>query len=443
MSWLAEGGSLARSTCRIEGVRAIKASPSVVSLKGGSKWSPLWCHSETDAGHTAHSCRWSRIVFERKLIVLAVVRGEEGCTGVACDLHWRCSENIYNLARRGHCLPKVDARPNQPARPMWSSTSLLVLGLTTRYLPRVSFTTRFVSSRAPAPTCQAAHLSITPPTDEDLQTLSRQLGNQADNICGVGLRCKHGFPQAFAFDPTGRNLFQGNKKRRSKLESGMFRLSCPKLVQAIDEWEAQGAVRLVNEEVIASAVANSAAATDDGVDGDDAVARNQLRVAYSRVALGPNLAALLEQAHSGHAAARHELLGERLPTLLADAAADGPEQLAIVEHVLGSGVAGQTRTKTDIKCVHAQVADGLCRSNANGVATELLQRLEERGVDVRGDGVCMSQCNPAISEDEARQSFWYEPIKNKWKLRKRNAMRRERSMARREADGEEPEAGSV
>ena len=94
-----------------------------------------------------------------------------------------------------------------------------------------------------------------------------------------------------------------------------------------------------------------------------------------------------------------------------------------METVLASGIAGQTRSKTDIKCVHAQIADGLCRSNANGVAVELMRRLEERGGAMADGDVCKAQCDLALPEGEARNTWWYEPVKNKWKLRKKQARR--------------------
>ena len=204
---------------------------------------------------------------------------------------------------------------------------------------------------------EKAKLSLTPPTAEDVRVIEeRQLGHRMSNIVGVGGRCKHGYPQAFAFDPIDRVKHKNGKwhHRKSRIEGGMFRLSCPLLVKAVDEWEAQGAVREVNAEVEAS------------------VAGPQ-----------PDLVKMLDEAHAAHAAARHVIIGERLSQLMRDAEADGPQQLKTVRHVLSSGVAGQTRSKADIKCVHAQLADGLCRSNSNDVANVLMDRLTERGAQVR------------------------------------------------------------
>ena len=84
--------------------------------------------------------------------------------------------------------------------------------------------------------------------------------------------------------------------RKSRLESGLFRLTCPLLVKAVDEWEGEGAVVSINEEVRASVA--------DGQDGASAT--------------GDSLAARLDEAHRDHAAARLALIGDRLPDVLAE-----------------------------------------------------------------------------------------------------------------------------
>ena len=112
------------------------------------------------------------------------------------------------------------------------------------------------------------------------------------------------------------------------------------------------------------------------------------------------------------------------------AAADGEEQSRITEMMLASGIAGQTIGKIDVKCVHAQLADHLCRSESNGVAAELLRRLELRGTEVDGNEACRVQCDLAVPEAEAREVWWYEPSKNKWKLRKEKQRRKAEKDAR-------------
>jgi hypothetical protein len=68
---------------------------------------------------------------------------------------------------------------------------------------------------------------------------------------------------------------------------------------------------------------------------------------------------------------------------------------------------------------HAQLADYLCRSGDNGVGALIVDRLEKRGVSVDGDDFCRNQCDLCTPVAEAMQGWWYEPSKNKWKLRKR------------------------
>lgn len=72
----------------------------------------------------------------------------------------------------------------------------------------------------------------TPPelTPSALKSIEeRQLCHQITSAGGPHKPCSHGFPQAFVFHPSKRVL-----------NSGLFRLSCPLLVKAVDEYEAAG-----------------------------------------------------------------------------------------------------------------------------------------------------------------------------------------------------------
>ena len=170
-------------------------------------------------------------------------------------------------------------------------------------------------------------------------------------------------------DPVERKTFDTNRKVR--LESGLFRLSCPLLVKAIDEWERKGAVADINAEL----------ATCEG----DAA----------------ELAAHLDEAHAEHSLARKEIVGDRLERVRHEAQEQGSE--IALDRVLDSGIAGQTRSKLDIKCVHAQLADHLCRSGSNKLASELIGRLEARGTPVSGDDNCCAQCDVRVPETQARR----------------------------------------
>lgn len=85
----------------------------------------------------------------------------------------------------------------------------------------------------------AAELELTPPTVEDLRCIEeRQLRHKAGDVVAVSPPCRHGFPQAFAFHPVGY-----------KISSGLFRLSCPLLVKAIDKLEEDGGLEDVNDQL--------------------------------------------------------------------------------------------------------------------------------------------------------------------------------------------------
>ena len=272
---------------------------------------------------------------------------------------------------------------------------------------------------------EAGPLSLWHATTDDRRVIEeRQLEHQV-NLLAVGTRCKHGCPQAFAYDSLSRPGAmvgqKGGRKARAKprsipLESHMFRLSCPLLVKAIDEWEREGAVHELNERVASDASGGLAAALDD--------------------------------AHRGHSAARRGLFGARLAVRLEEAPPTASD-LKAVEHILTSGIAGQSPGKSDVKCLHAQAADYLCRGGDNRIGAMVLEGLEARGVDptgdptpaacnpmqpyasrlqpcahtpattcIPGDDSCCNQCDLRTPTDEAHEGWWYSPMKNKWKLRK-------------------------
>jgi len=202
-------------------------------------------------------------------------------------------------------------------------------------------------------------------------------------VLGAGASCRHGYLQAFAWNPV---QLEGPDNKLTRIHSSLFRLSCPLLVKAIDEWEAQGAVKSINEEAR----------------GDES----------------GKLAADLNTAHLQHIVARKEVIGDNLEVAMANASAT---QAQVMENIMASGIAGQTLEKTDIKCLHAQVADTLCRSRSNKIGELILERLAARGVDVDGNDGCCEQCNPAVAAEQAK--FWYVPKKNKSKLRVKRARR--------------------
>jgi len=281
-------------------------------------------------------------------------------------------------------------------------------------------------------------LSVTPPTDEDRAAIEgRQLGHKVSGMKGVGRRCRHGVPQAFAFDPLVRHTAGGSGKPRSlPLDTSLFRLSCPMLVKAIDEWEGEGAVAHLNEELAGRSQPDSPTTAkvrqDVPLQLVHALSQPTASSSPSNASLvdpPTSLARALDEVHAGHAAARLQLCGEdRLRPLLKQFP-DGTPEGKRLRLMLASGVAGQLRYKLDVKCLHAQTADHLCRSTSNEVGVLIFERLEARGVDVSGTPECFNQCNLCQPVEEAVKGWWYTPTKNKWKLRKKMVQRQERKRA--------------
>ena len=188
----------------------------------------------------------------------------------------------------------------------------------------------------------------------------RQLGHPA-NMVGVPAvsLCRHGYPQAVLQDPGAH-----------KFGAGMLRLTCPHLCEAIDAWEAEGAVRALSAELLPK--------------HSDALARVNARHAATRQAMV-----------QGEALARAEA---RLGT-------------DTVRRVLDSGITGLTPSKLDdVKCLHAQLADELL-SRDNDVGKAVLDGLAARGVDPSGSEKCGEQCSGCVD------GWRYTPRKNKQKLR--------------------------
>ena len=77
-------------------------------------------------------------------------------------------------------------------------------------------------------------------TRDHLDTIERQLQHpiKSEQVFGISTNlCKYGHPQAVGFHPT----------RGPKLVSGLFRLSCPLLCEAIDTYENSGGVRQMSD----------------------------------------------------------------------------------------------------------------------------------------------------------------------------------------------------
>jgi len=295
------------------------------------------------------------------------------------------------------------------------------------------------SPREPPAAAAEARLAVGPVSASDMGALERQLGYRPYPLA-VGARCVHGHPQAFVWDPLAR--FHGGRARRAPLDSGLFRLSCPLLVQAVDRWEAEGAVRQLQAEVDEGRVSECSRADLEEANRRHALARRAL--------VGSRLEEALQRSREADAAAPPPPPPRRKRTGAgAKSGARPPRALSreeLSELVLNSGVAGQSPSKPEVKCLHAQLADHLCRDHSNPLGEAILSGVAARGVAVHGDSQCHQQCDCGVAREAA--TWWYTPVKNKQKLFTRLERRKQRQVARLEAaeeggGGGEEEGGSL
>ena len=237
-------------------------------------------------------------------------------------------------------------------------------------------------------------------TEHDRRVIEeRQLRHKADALIGVPSvsKCQHGFPQVGLSSPIGHDTTTGWKP-----VSGICRLTCPYLVKALDEYEAEGAVAAYNIRLTG---------------GEETFE-------------GRTWPAALDGANQAHRKLRRALMSD--------------EEVARVRERLGSehedafmqsGVAGMSPTKlNDVKCLHAQLGDYLLR-NDNVVGEAIVKDLEQRGVSLGGNDVCRQQCDVSVPEVEGGWS--YVSTKNHSKLRTK-VQRRPSSEARKKIPSKRP-----
>lgn len=182
-------------------------------------------------------------------------------------------------------------------------------------------------------------------------------------------RCRYGFPQAMVLRPVNP---------QGKLSSGSLRLTCPHLVKAIDECEATGGIDEFNQELRSNVAWQ-----------EDFRRTNEVwRAARS---------AMMDSKDLEHA---RNALGDQAQVFLE------------------SGIIGVALGKVhDVKCLHAHLADHLVRGQ-NAIGAHVKAKLLDRGVALDGNSECWQQCDRKC--DAKLASWWYVPMKNKFKfLRKR------------------------
>ncbi|CAM9213565.1 unnamed protein product [Chrysoparadoxa australica] len=223
-----------------------------------------------------------------------------------------------------------------------------------------------------------------PPSEGDIRCIEeRQLKHPVNAFhCS---RCKHGYPQAFGFHPS-----------QHRFNSGIFRLSCPLLVEQIDNIEAEGAINTMNERLQANTL----------------------------------LQENFKHTNAQHSSIRQSLMSdedkERLVREWGEEAAGT---------FMASGISGITPNKVDdAKCLHAHTADELCRGG-NEIGKSTLEALQARGVMTDGNDKCFEACRLGFTDDEG---WSYVPKGNKQGLRTKNMRRKmlkARDLAKAEAAG--------
>ncbi len=84
-------------------------------------------------------------------------------------------------------------------------------------------------------------MDFTRPTQEDLDTVTRQLGRKPARVVGVAARCPAGHPSVVVNYPVHR------KEKRLLPFPTLFWLTCPELIRAISRLEMRGLIRELDE----------------------------------------------------------------------------------------------------------------------------------------------------------------------------------------------------
>lgn len=190
-----------------------------------------------------------------------------------------------------------------------------------------------------------------PVSQNDLRVLQRQTGQRNPANAAIGVptccSCRHGHPQAFALDPVPRSS--------GRMNSGLLKLTCPHLVNAVDMLEDAGMIQSFNDHFQGNQTWLRAAAEANNV---HAIVRRQ------------------QLAPEDWDAIRSKL---------------GPKGVAAFEE---SGVAGSSPTSSDLKCLHAHLADRLFRGAEAVVGEAVIDSLSlHYGVDISGTPDCANLCD--------------------------------------------------
>lgn len=190
------------------------------------------------------------------------------------------------------------------------------------------------------------------------------------NALAAGRRCRHGWPQALVYDP----IFASGRL------ADTVRLTCPLLVEAIDKYEKAGAIQRLNDHLLADR-------------------------AWQEELLNINVA---------HRDLRRQLVEHREEELSNARSLMGGE---VVDIVMETGLASMRLNSTDVKCLHAHVADELTRGG-NIIGQQVLQDLTAGNFDVSGTNTCCDHCNVDVPLGEGRWTLRNSKNKLGQRLRK-------------------------
>ena len=180
-------------------------------------------------------------------------------------------------------------------------------------------------------------------------------------------KCKHGYTQVYSLDP-----MPSNKYGMDRLNSGLIKLTCPLLVNAIDVMEDDKFMNEINAKLMIDSEENE-------------------------------LVTCMNDAHKVHAETRKELIfgddnsdsieeSDNYKLLISKLGERG------AKYFIEAGVAGANplSKKVDVKCLHAWLGDYLMRSDTiaeHPIGDMIVNELEKRGVDISGTEDCHAICS--------------------------------------------------
>ena len=218
-------------------------------------------------------------------------------------------------------------------------------------------------SRADVECVTRRQLLLPPGSDWELERHSMRAGH----------RCRHGWPQVLVMDPL----------RSSGKIGDLMRLTCPLLVSSIDDYEVV-AIEAYNE-----------------------------RVKHDDDWLSQLLAT-----HEAHRSLRQSFMSAHESKLLEARRIMGNQT---VDVIMSAGLANVkfSANSSDVKCLHAQVADELSRGS-NMIGRQVLIDLAERGVQVEGTEKCCDFCNVSKPLDQSQWTFGHAKSNLRRRVRRQN-----------------------